>query len=68
MIGYDSFKYILQAYDPEATNISRNQFFQNLLKLNQYNGIYRTFNLNNSRNNQYIQLLKYNFGQIIPLH
>jgi len=68
VIGYDSFKYILQAYDPEATNISRIQFFQNLLKLNQYNGIYRTFNLNNSRNNQYIQLLKYNLGQIIPLH
>jgi len=68
VIGYDSFKYILQAYDPETTNISRNQFVENLLKLNQYNGIYRTFNLNNLRINQYIQLLKYNFGQVIPLH
>lgn len=68
VIGYDSFKYILQAYDTKSDNVSRNMFFQKLQKLNQYNGIYRTFNINYQRNNQYIQLLKYNFGQVIPLH
>jgi hypothetical protein len=68
VIGYDSFRYILNAYDLNTSNISRYGFFQKLQKLNQYNGIYRTFNLDNQRNNQYIQLLKYNFGQVIPLH
>jgi ABC-type branched-subunit amino acid transport system substrate-binding protein len=68
VMGYDSFKYILEAYKPRTSNTSRKTFFQNLQNLNKYNGIYRTFNINHSRSNQYIQLLKYNFGQVIPLH
>jgi hypothetical protein len=68
IIGYDSFKYILQAYNPTNQNMSRNQFLRNLKKLNTYNGIYRTIDLTKKRVNQTIQLLKYNYGQIIPLN
>jgi ABC-type branched-subunit amino acid transport system substrate-binding protein len=68
VIGYDSFKYILQAYDPINQNMSRNQFLRNLKKLNTYNGIYRTIELTKKRVNQALQLLKYNYGQIIPLN
>jgi ABC-type branched-subunit amino acid transport system substrate-binding protein/outer membrane protein assembly factor BamD (BamD/ComL family) len=68
VIGYDSFKYILQAYDPANPNMSRNQFLRNLKKLNTYNGIYRTIDLSRKRVNQALKLLKYNFGQIIPLN
>ena len=68
IIGYDSFKYVLQAYDPTNPNLSRNQFLRNLKKLNTYNGIYRTIELNRNRVNQALQLLKYNYGQIIPLN
>jgi ABC-type branched-subunit amino acid transport system substrate-binding protein len=68
IIGYDSFKYILQAYDPVNQNMSRNQFLRNLKKLNTYNGIYRTIDLSRKRVNQTLKLLKYNYGQIIPLN
>jgi ABC-type branched-subunit amino acid transport system substrate-binding protein len=68
VIGYDSFKYILQAYDPANQNMSRNQFMRNLKKLNTYNGIYRTIELSRKRVNQTLKLLKYNYGQIIPLN
>jgi ABC-type branched-subunit amino acid transport system substrate-binding protein len=68
VIGYDSFKYILQAYDPANPSMSRNQFLRNLKKLNTYNGIYRTIDLSRTRVNQALKLLKYNFGQIIPLN
>jgi ABC-type branched-subunit amino acid transport system substrate-binding protein len=68
VIGYDSFKYILQAYNPTNQNMSRNQFTRNLKKLNTYNGIYRTIDLTKKRVNQTLQLLKYNYGQIIPLN
>jgi ABC-type branched-subunit amino acid transport system substrate-binding protein len=68
VIGYDSFKYILQAYNPNNQNMSRNQFLRNLKKLNTYNGIYRTIDLTKKRVNQTLQLLKYNYGQIIPLN
>ena len=68
VIGYDSFKYVLQAYNPNNQNMSRNQFLRNLKKLNTYNGIYRTIDLTRKRVNQTLQLLKYNYGQIIPLN
>jgi len=68
VIGYDTFKYILQAYNPTNQNMSRNQFLRNLKKLNTYNGIYRTIDLTKRRVNQTLQLLKYNYGQIIPLN
>jgi len=68
VIGYDSFKYILQAYNPANQNMSRNQFLKNLKKLNTYTGIYRTIDLTKKRVNQSLQLLKYNYGQIIPLN
>jgi len=67
VIGYDSFKYILQAYDTANPNMSRNQFLRNLRKLNTYNGVYRTVELSRKRVNQTLKLLKYNYGQIIPL-
>jgi len=68
VIGYDSFKFVLQAYDPNNLNMSRNQFLRNLKKLNTYNGIYRTIDLTKKRVNQTLKLLKYNYGQIIPLN
>ena len=68
IIGYDSFKYILQAYDSTTPDMNRNQFLLNLNKLNTYNGIYRKIDLNKERVNQSVQLLKYNYGQIIPLN
>jgi len=68
VVGYDSFKYILQAYNPANQNMSRNQFLKNLKKLNTYNGIYRTIDLTKKRANQNLQLLKYDYGQIIPLN
>ena len=68
IIGYDSFKYILQAYDSATPDMNRNQFLLNLKTLNTYNGIYRKIDLNKERVNQSVQLLKYNYGQIIPLN
>ena len=67
LVGYDSFRYILQAFNPKLEDITRNQFLRNLKKLNKHNGVYRTFDINKKRFNQYHQLLKYNYGQIIPL-
>jgi len=68
VIGYDTFKYILQAYDPASQSMSRNQFVRNLKKLNTYTGVYRTIELTRKRVNQTLKLLKYNYGQIIPLN
>jgi ABC-type branched-subunit amino acid transport system substrate-binding protein len=68
VIGYDSFKYLLQALSTLNENISRNQFLRNLQKLNTYNGIYRTISINKSRFNVSTKLLQYNYGQIIPLN
>ena len=67
VLGYDVFRYLIQAYRPQQPQMTRQQFFVNLNNLKKYNGIYRNFDINKMHFNQYHQLLKYSFGQIIPL-
>jgi len=67
VLGYDVFRYLIQAYRPQQPGMTRQQFLVNLNNLKKYNGIYRSFDINKMRFNQYHQLLKYSFGQIIPL-
>lgn len=67
VLGYDVFRYLIQAYRPQQPQMTRQQFLVNLNSLKKYNGIYRSFDINKMRFNQYHQLLKYSFGQIIPL-
>jgi ABC-type branched-subunit amino acid transport system substrate-binding protein len=67
VLGYDVFRFLIQAYRPRQPEMTRQQFLINLKNLKKYNGIYRSFDINKMRFNQYHQLLKYSFGQIIPL-
>jgi ABC-type branched-subunit amino acid transport system substrate-binding protein len=67
VLGYDVFRYLIQAYRPQQPQMTRQQFLVNLNNLKKYNGIYRNFDINKMHFNQYHQLLKYSFGQIIPL-
>ena len=67
IIGYDTFKYLLKAYDPKVTDLSRTQFLRNLNNIGGYEGIYKTIKLGNTRFNQNLKLIKYNYGQFIPV-
>lgn len=67
MIGYDSFNYMLKAIPTDNTVVTRNTYITHLKSIARYNGIYRNISLNQENYNTNLQLIKYNFGQLIPL-
>jgi ABC-type branched-subunit amino acid transport system substrate-binding protein len=68
IIGYDSFRYILSAISNVNSIIKRDEFLQRLENMENHIGIYRNIYLNEERVNQNLQLLRFNYGQIIPIN
>jgi ABC-type branched-subunit amino acid transport system substrate-binding protein len=68
LIGYDTFSYILQYLNNLQSPVTREEFVDLISKNSKYNGIYRNFNLNDKNSNQKVQMIKYKFGQFLPLN
>lgn len=68
LIGYDTFNYILQYLKNLETPITRHEFVNLISKNSKYYGIYRNFNIGNSNSNQKVQIIKYKYGQFLPLN
>lgn len=66
ILGVDVIRFMLKGLETNTT--SRNRYIQNLKGIEYYNGIYRKIEMDNRRHNLKLQLLKYQFGQIIPLN
>ncbi len=66
LIGYDSFKFISRAFQ-NAGDISRSNMIDRITSLDRHNGIYRRFSVGDKRYNSGLFLLRYKFGQIIPV-
>ena len=68
IIGYDSFKYMLSAISNVNSIIKRDEFLRRLEAIDNYTGIYRSIKLGSDKVNQNLQMLKFNYGQIIPIN
>jgi ABC-type branched-subunit amino acid transport system substrate-binding protein len=68
LIGYDSFNYLLSLFNEGTESINRENFADKISVLQPYRGIYRSFNLNRRHSNQAARILKYYYGQLIPLN
>jgi ABC-type branched-subunit amino acid transport system substrate-binding protein len=69
IIGYDCGRFMLRALrDVKDAAMSRSEYLQNLRSHEQFNGLYRNINLNDDQCNLNLRLLKYIYGQIIPLN
>lgn len=66
LIAYDSFKFISQVFKNKPL-IDRAGFIKEITRLKEYNGIYRSFNIDEHRINNSVRILKYIYGQIIPV-
>jgi hypothetical protein len=51
-----------------AAPLTRAEYLQNLRRQGPYNGLYRSIIINEDQYNLQLRLLKYIFGQIIPLN
>lgn len=67
LMGYDSFNFILSALEGSSEKISRKAFLSQLLAAPLYNGVYRNFEVGKKRFNDAARILKFTYGQILPL-
>ncbi len=68
IIGYDTFNYILQYLKNTSNVISRQEFINILKTKKDYSGLYRKFKMENSNFNSNTQIIKYKYGQILPVN
>jgi len=68
LIGYDTFNYILHHLKNLQGPISRDEFVDLLDTKTKFNGVYRNFNLNENNTNKKVQIVKYKYGQFLPLN
>jgi ABC-type branched-subunit amino acid transport system substrate-binding protein len=66
--GYDSFNFILTGLPEDLATISRDTFAEIMQQAPNYNGIYRSFTVGQKRYNSSVRLLKFIYGQIVPLN
>jgi len=67
IIGFDSFNFLLSALADQGNSINRNNIRDAIEEKGLYTGIYRNFNIGTKRYNNASRLLKFTFGQILPL-
>lgn len=65
-IAYDSFNFLSEIFNRQGI-LTRSSFLEYFLQLRPYQGIYRNFFIDNSRSNKSARILKYIYGQIIPV-
>jgi ABC-type branched-subunit amino acid transport system substrate-binding protein len=68
MIGYDSMKYMLSPLAGSESAPSRETYLINLQKIKNYNGIYKSLIMDENNCNIKLQLIKYDYGQLIPIN
>ena len=66
LIAYDCFKFLEGAFDG-SNAVNRQNFLEKVVRLKPFQGIYRSFFIDNSRTNKSARILKYIYGQIIPV-
>lgn len=68
LIGYDSFNFLLNIFNDENAVVTRSNFAAKISELEPFRGVYRAFDLNNRSCNSAARILKYYYGQLIPMN
>jgi ABC-type branched-subunit amino acid transport system substrate-binding protein len=66
LIAYDCFNFIAPVFKGNP-KITKTEFAGKVVQLKPYHGIYRSFEVDNERKNKSARILKYIYGQIIPV-
>ena len=67
-LGFDSFNFILSVIDNKSLELSRRDILRSIQNRALYKGIYGNYLVGKKRYNNAVRLLKYVYGQIIPLN
>jgi ABC-type branched-subunit amino acid transport system substrate-binding protein len=67
LLGFDNFNFILQAIGNSNQKPERTNFLKMIQQQPKYEGILRRFNIGEKRYNNAARVLKYIYGQLLPL-
>ncbi len=65
LIAFDSFKFL--SFVLNNSSLGRSNFIEKIIQLKPYQGVYRSFDIDKSRTNKSVRILKYIYGQVIPI-
>lgn len=68
LLGFDNFNFVLQAVGNSNQKPERSNFLQIIKAQPKYEGILRRFNIGDKRYNNATRVLKYVYGQLLPLN
>lgn len=68
VLGYDTFNYMLMPLKEMNSIPSRESYTIKLKTVRKYQGIYRSLEMDDKNRNIKLQLLKFDYGQILPLN
>ncbi|NOX88174.1 MAG: ABC transporter substrate-binding protein [Calditrichaeota bacterium] len=68
LLGYDNFNFILHAISSDSKKPTRENFLELMKEAPKYEGILRRFNVGEKRYNNATRILKYVYGQLLPLN
>lgn len=67
-LGYDNFNFVLNAITTSTENPTRNNFLRVIKSAPDFEGILRRFHVGEKRYNNATRILKYVYGQLLPLN
>jgi ABC-type branched-subunit amino acid transport system substrate-binding protein len=65
--GYDDMNFILKVLNVGHI-ITRDNFLPNFMKIENFKGVYQSFDVGEKRYNSSVRILKYLYGQLVPLN
>ena len=68
VLGYDTFNFMLTPLKEMSTIPSRESYTMKLKTIRKYQGLYRSLEMDEKNRNMKLQLLKFDYGQILPLN
>ena len=68
LIGYDCMRFMLKPFEKGNIILTREDFITGLKQVGRFEGLYRKIQLDDQNRNTALRILRFNYGQIIPLN
>jgi branched-chain amino acid transport system substrate-binding protein len=68
LIGYDCMRFMLKPFEKGNTILNRDEYSSRLKQIGRFDGLYRRILLDDQNRNTALRILRFNYGQIIPVN
>lgn len=68
LIGYDCMRFMLKPFEKGNMILNRTEYMSRLKQIGRFDGLYRRILLDDQNRNTALRILRFNYGQIIPVN